>query len=198
MNQRYLLLFLLIIGIGALGCTSTTIPDSYPILNAKQLLPMKSIGDYQLVSSSDNLDSDFYRVLLENNTQIIYGIKTGVLADYNSTIIPGATMNILIIEFEDMGHAETAASTLQHVVTKTISTNTTAQIKNINRNNMSYSSLTIEGLTNTYGVDFYQEFVFWHIRQYTIMTKLTIPDIGQDPHRDVLKFIDEMASIYSP
>jgi hypothetical protein len=198
MNYQYMLITLIIAGVGALGCTSIPVSDNCPILNVKQLLPSENISDYQLVSSSDHLSSDFYRVLLENNTQLISDIGTGVRADYNSSTIAGATVNILIIEFEDPTHAGTAASTLQSAVEKTISANATVLRENINRNNISYTSLRIVGLTNIHGVGFYQEFVFWHVHQYVIMAKQTTPDIGQDPHQEMLQFMDAMAKICSP
>jgi hypothetical protein len=198
MNHRNVLILLIITGVGVLGCTSTPVLDHCPILNVKQMLPSENINDYELISFSDNLGSEFYRVLLENNTQLLSDIGTGVRADYNSTTVAGATVNILIIEFGDSTSAGTAASTLQNAVEKTISAHATVQRENISRNNISYSSLRITGLTNVNGVGFYQEFVFWHVHQYTIMAKMTTPDIGQEPHQEMLQFMDAMAKICSP
>jgi hypothetical protein len=199
MDYRYVLILILLAGASVTGCTSnTTMSDNCPILNVKQMLPAKNISDYELVSFVDNLGSDFYRVLLENDTRLLSNVGAGVLADYNSTGIPGATMNILIIDFKDESSAPTAASTLQDTVRNTISANSTTHVEDIDRNNISYSSLRITGITNANGVEFYQEFVFWHVRQYTVMAKLTTPDIGQDSHKVMLQFMDEMAGICSP
>jgi hypothetical protein len=199
MDYCYVLIFLLIAGAGVMGCvTTTSVSDSCPILNIKQMLPAKNISEYQLVHFSDTLGSDFYRVLLKNNTRLLADIGTGVLAYYNSTRIPGATMNILIIDFNNQNSTEIAASILRDVVNTTISSNSTTQVEDISRNNISYSALRITGIANANGVEFYQEYVFWHVHHYTVMAKLTTPDIGQDPHHVMLQFIDAMASICSP
>jgi hypothetical protein len=197
MDHRYLLILLIMAGACTLGCTSAPLPENCPILGVKEMLPTQ-ISGYRLVSFSDNLGSDFYRVLLKDNTSLLRDIRKGVLGDYNSTGISGATVNILVIEFEDMDRSRSAASLLQDSVGRTISANATAQRKNIVRNNISYSTLRIDGITNANGVEFYQEFVFWQVYQYTVMAKLTTPIIGQDPHQEMLQFMDAMAKTCSP
>ncbi|MDD1677707.1 MAG: hypothetical protein LUO93_00800 [Methanomicrobiales archaeon] len=198
MNHCYVLVLLLIVSAVTLGCTTAPVSESCPVTTVSDLLPAQNISTYQPVSFSSNLGSDFYRVLLENDSQLLSVIRTGIVADYNSTSVPGASMNILVIEFGDPASAETAVSILQDAVINTISANSTAQAEKIDRNNISYSSLHITGITTPSGVEFYQEFVFWHVHQYTVMNKLTTPDIGQDPHGEMLKFIDEMAYLCSP
>ncbi len=68
MNPRYLVILLLIAGVCALGCTSVSMSDTCPIVNVKQMLPAHNISDYQRVSFTDNLGSDFYRVLLGSDS----------------------------------------------------------------------------------------------------------------------------------
>ncbi len=198
MSPRYLVILLLIAGVFTLGCTSVSISDTCPIVNAKQMLPARNISDYQRVSFSDNLGSDFYRVLLGSDSTLLSKVNTGVLADYNSTGLPGATMNILIVQFQDSPGAERSVPALLNAVETTISANATTQREIISRNNLSYSSLRITGLTNAHGLSFYQEYVFWQVRNYGVMAKLTTPDIGQDPHQQMLQFMDAMATICYP
>jgi hypothetical protein len=197
-----IIIILLIAGACSLGCTSTQNSAqnnaSCPASSAKDLLPMNNMSDYRLTSVSDNLGSDFYRVLLQNDTLLLMEIKGGVLAEYNSTKILGSNMNILVIGFKDPSRAQTAALKMQSTIARPTSLGTTVKEESFMRNNITYNSIQISGITNANGVGFYQEFVFWQVQYYTIMAKLTTPDIGQDPHQDVLKFIDEMAYLCMP
>jgi hypothetical protein len=198
MDPRYVFMFMLCLGVVALGCTTTSLSDTCPILNVKQMLPYQNISPFHLVSFSDNLGSDFYRILLNNDTVLLSGIQSGVLASYNSSSIPGATVDILIIEFEDSTRAVNAVSALQDSVSATITSSATVERVTISRNNLSYSSLRITGITNTHGVGFYQEFAFWPVRKYAVMAKLTTPDLGQDSRQEMLQFLDEMARNCAP
>jgi hypothetical protein len=197
MDHRYVLILLIVTGACASGCASTYPSGNCQILSAKEMLPTE-ISGYRLVSFSENLGSEFYRALLKDDVSLLRDIRKGILGDYNSTGISGATVNILVIEFEEGDGSRTAASSLQDSVGDTISTNATVITENINRNNISYSSLRIAGITNANGVEFYQEFVFWQVKRYTVMAKLTTPIVGQDPHQEMLRFIDAMAKICSP
>jgi hypothetical protein len=197
MKRWNMLIFLLIAGVFTLGCMSAPVSDSCPVTSTEDLLPAQNISDYTLESLSDNLGSDFYRVLLQNDTALLSEIRHGTLAAYRSVRI-GSTMDVLVIEFGDSEGAGTAVSRMQNSVVYPTPSGYDVWTENLERNNLSYSSLRISGITNANGVDFYQEFAFWHVSRYAMMTKLTTANVGQDPHQDMLKFIDEMANLCSP
>jgi hypothetical protein len=198
MTYRCISLVLLLTFVGIMGCTSSNGSDACPVSRVEQMLPADPTGDFKRISVADNLGTDFYRILLDDEGPLLSSIESGLLATHNSTRIPGATMEILIIQFRDPENAGTAAYTLQNVVKSATSTNATLEEIRINQNNISYSSLRVTGLTNIHGVEFYQEFVFWQVHRYTVMAKLTTPVVLQDPHASMQEFMDAMAEICAP
>ncbi len=61
-------IFLLILGVCALGCSAAPTSDSCMVTGVQDLLPSKNISDYQMTDRSDNLGSEFYQIVLDNDS----------------------------------------------------------------------------------------------------------------------------------
>jgi hypothetical protein len=194
MRFPFAFIALLIASVVALGCSTTPQDaETCSFTMTEDLLPENNTAGYLLASSSDQLGVDFYRSMFGNDTRPLPTIRSGVLARYNSGAIPGAAMDILIIQFDEAGIAEEYTARILSTVTSATTNNSSLNTSTFQRGDLLYTSVLVEGLTNENEVDFYQEFVFWSVQQNSFMVKLTTPDVGQEPHRDVLQFLDQMA-----
>ncbi len=90
-----------------------------------------------------------------------------------------------------------ATSRLESSVLKTASENSSIVLEAFIRGSATYSFLRVDGLSLDHSIPVYQEYGIWSVRQYAVLAKLTTPDLGQDPHRDLLNVLDEMARICS-